>query len=101
MHSCLGLISPIVIWCFFTISLLLCILGVTFTELLQPRDRWWNDLSVDLIQKIGFDAGEVEVWGEKHAVGVEEGEEVAALGGGGDGGARVLEGGEVGEGLVY
>ena len=30
-----------------------------------------------------------------------EGEEVPALGGGGDGGAVVLEGGEVGEGAVY
>ena len=86
---------------FFTISILLSTLGVTFTELLQPRDRWWNNLSVDLIQKIGFDAGDVEIWGEEHAVGVEEGEEVAAFGGGGDGGERVLEGGEVGECLIY
>ena len=50
---------------------------------------------------MGFDAVEVHVGGEDEAVGVEEVEEVGTFGAGGGGRLRRLEGGEVGEGLVY
>ncbi len=60
-----------------------------------------TDLCVSLCEaQIPFHSVYVEVGGEGEAVRCEEGEEVAALGGGGGAGLGAFEGGEVGEGFV-
>ena len=48
-----------------------------------------------------FDFIYIYIWTKRHTMTFKEGEEVPALGGGGNGGAVALEGGEVGEGTVY
>lgn len=53
------------------------------------------------VAEVALDAVGVEVWGEDEAVGVEEGEEVVAFGGGDGAGERRFEGEEVGECFVY
>ncbi|MDE6560076.1 MAG: hypothetical protein K2K75_01700 [Muribaculaceae bacterium] len=51
--------------------------------------------------EVPLDAVDVYVWCQCHSVAIKQRQEVVALGGGGDGGTRAFEGGEVGEGLIY